>query len=118
MRKMILISAFVPASVSAEAGQSRGLVLAANDEVKMAEAAAPRQATTTAPAKPDAAKPEASSTPSSKSPKKTQARRHETDEQKARRIARNTASTGDAPFLHHRGDVPRGRSLKILAEDQ
>jgi hypothetical protein len=70
MRKLILISAFVLASVSAQAGESRGLVLAANDEVKVAEAATPQ----------------ASKTQSAKS-SKTQTRRHETDEQKARRIA-------------------------------
>lgn len=85
MRKLILISALVLASVSAQAGESRGLVLAANDEVKVAEAAMPQQATTTASA--DAAKPQASNTQSAKSSKKTQTRRHETDEQKARRIA-------------------------------
>ncbi len=85
MRKLILISAFVLASVSAYAGESRGLVLAANDEVKLAETATPQQATTTATA--DAAKPQASNTQSAKSSEKTQTRRHETDEQKARRIA-------------------------------
>ena len=84
MRKLILISAFVLASVSAQAGESRGLVLAANDEVKVAEAATPQQATTTASA--DAARPQASNTQSAKS-SKAQTRRHETDEQKARRIA-------------------------------
>ena len=84
MRKLILISALVLASVSAQAGESRGLVLAANDEVKVAEAATPQQAITTASA--DAAKPQASNTQSAKS-SKTQTRRHETDEQKARRIA-------------------------------
>ena len=85
MRKLILISALVLASVSAQAGESRGLVLAANDEVKVAEAATPQQATTSASA--DAAKPQASNTQSAKSSKKTERRRHETDEQKARRIA-------------------------------
>ncbi len=75
MRKFILVSAFVLASVSAHAGDSRGLVLAANDEASTA-------ATTS-----DAAKPQASNSQSAKSAKKIQARRHETDEQKAHRIA-------------------------------
>ncbi|SDJ11198.1 MULTISPECIES: hypothetical protein [Bradyrhizobium] len=87
MRKLILISAFalasVSASVSARAGD-RSLILAAND--------APA-ATTTAPAeaKPevttDTAKPEATKKQASK-PQKTHARHtYEGDEAKARRIA-------------------------------
>jgi hypothetical protein len=89
MRKMILISAFVPASVSAEAGQSRGLVLAANDEAKTVQTATPPQAPVAAAkpdaARPDAAKSEAANTQTSSSSKKTHARRHESDEAKARR---------------------------------
>jgi hypothetical protein len=86
MRKLILISAFVLASISAQAGDSRGLLLAANDEVKVAEAATPQQATATATST-DGAKPQASSSQPAKSSKKAQARRRETDEQKAHRIA-------------------------------
>lgn len=90
MRKLILISAFVLASVSgsisAQAGDSRNLILAAND--------APA-ASTTAPATPSTATTATETTTTgtsgskkqaSKSQKKPQARR-ETDEQKARRIA-------------------------------
>jgi hypothetical protein len=88
MRKLILISAFalaaVAASVSAQAGDSRGLILAAND--------APAAATTkTEEVKPEAAnadtaRPEATKQ-ASKSRHKTQARHYEGDEAKARGIA-------------------------------
>ena len=89
MRKLILISAFVLAAVSAQAGDGRSLILAAND----APAAATTTTTTTATkpedakadVKTEAAKPEASSKQASRS-KKTHARR-EGDEAKARRIA-------------------------------
>jgi hypothetical protein len=87
MRKLILIATFALASVAAQAGQSRNLVLAANDApaatatTATTTTAAPSAATTANTAKPDAA----SSKPASKS-KKPQARR-ETGEQKARRIA-------------------------------
>ena len=85
MRKLILISAFVLASVSAQAGDGRSLILAAND----APAATATSTTTTATkpedVKTEAAKPEASSKQASRS-KKTPARR-EGDEAKARRIA-------------------------------
>jgi hypothetical protein len=84
MRKLILISAFVLASVSgsisAQAGDSRNLILAAND-APAASTTAPASASTTTTA--DAA---TSKKQASKSQKKPQARR-ETDEQKARRIA-------------------------------
>jgi hypothetical protein len=93
MRKLILISAFalatVSASVSAQAGD-RSLTLAANDT----PAAATSPAATTAPAE---AKPEAATTDTakpegkrqaSKSHSKTYARHsYEGDEAKARRIA-------------------------------
>ncbi len=72
MRKLILISAFVLASMSAQAGQGRGLVLASNDQPKPA-------ATET---KTEASKPYAS-----KSAKKTHARTWRDDEAEARRIA-------------------------------
>jgi hypothetical protein len=83
MRKLILISALLLASASAQAGESRGLVLAANDTP-----AAPTEL-----AKPDAPKPETTAAPetaqpqASKPAKKVQAKRHESDEAKARRIA-------------------------------
>ena len=97
MRKLILISAFLLVSVSAQAGESRNL--AANDE--------PAAATTTQPAevqpeatkadvkaeanpeasKPEASKPETSKTHASRPAKKVHVRGYEGDEAKARRIA-------------------------------
>jgi hypothetical protein len=97
MRKLILISAFLLVSVSAQAGESRSL--AANDE--------PAAATTTRPAevqpeatkadvkaeanpeasKPEASKPETSKTHASRPAKKVRVRGYEGDEAKARRIA-------------------------------
>jgi hypothetical protein len=97
MRKLILISAFLLVSVSAQAGESRNL--AANDE--------PAAATTTQPAevqpeaakadvkaeakpeasKPEASKPETSKTHASRPAKKVRVRGYEGDEAKARRIA-------------------------------
>ena len=80
MRKLILISAFVSASilasVSAQAGESRNLVLAASDEPKSVETQPSDEAT----AKPQAA-PKQASRPN------TRTVRREGDEQKARRIA-------------------------------
>ncbi len=113
MRKLILISAFVLASASVHAGESRGLALAANDQPEVAATVQPAPATvqpapaTAQPAtvkadvkadtvqpeaskpeasKPEAAKPEASKQQASR-PKKIHARRYEGDEAKARRIA-------------------------------
>ncbi len=102
MRKLILISAFLLVSVSAQAGESRSL--AANDE--------PAAATTTRPAevqpeatkadvkaeanpeaskpeasKPETSKPETSKTHASRPAKKVRVRGYEGDEAKARRIA-------------------------------
>ena len=108
MRKFILISALLLASVSAQAGDNRSLTLAANDEAKAVETATSALApaapevvksdvvrpaiatadetktveTKTVETKTDVAKPQ-----TSKSAKKTQARRWEGDEAKARRIA-------------------------------
>jgi hypothetical protein len=85
MRKFILISALLLASASAQAGESRGLVLAANDTPVTTETAAP--------AAPEPAKPQTAATPETEQPqaakpaKKVQAKRHEGDEAKARRIA-------------------------------
>ena len=94
MRKLILISAFafasVLASVSAQAGDSRSLILAANDAPV---AATTTPATKTDEVKPEAAaaepaKPEAAKKQASKSEHKTHARHtYEGDETKARRIA-------------------------------
>ena len=107
MRKLILISAFVLASASVQAGESRGLALAANDQPEKAATAqqappasaqpeaakAEVKADTVQPeaskpeaSKPEAAKPEASKQQASR-PKKIHARRYEGDEAKARRIA-------------------------------
>ena len=94
MRKLILISAFalasISASVSAQAGD-RSLILAANDTPAAAATTAPAPAATTAPAE---AKPEAAATDTGKpetkkhaSKPQKHARRYEGDEAKARRIA-------------------------------
>jgi hypothetical protein len=76
MRKLILISAFVLASASAQAGDIGSLIPAASD--------ASAEATPTAA---DAAKPAAARKQASSRSKKTQPQRRETDEQKARQIA-------------------------------
>jgi hypothetical protein len=109
MRKLILISAFVisafvpAASVSAQAGQSRGLILASNDDpapsakveaAKPVEAqpaqtvqpAAEPAAVSTEPAKAETPKAE-TKTHAAKPPKKTHAHSWRDDEAKARRIA-------------------------------
>lgn len=99
MRKLILISAFalasVSASVSAQAGD-RSLILATNDTPAAATTAAPA-ATATPAAAPAEAKPEAAATEPAKpeatrkqasKPQKTHVRHtYEGDEAKARRIA-------------------------------
>jgi hypothetical protein len=109
MRKLILISAFVLASVSAQAGQGRSLILAANDEpkaIEKVETTKPEEAKSEAvkseavkseAVKPeaanadvkadDAAKPESSKRHASRPAKKSYARNYEADEAKARRIA-------------------------------
>ncbi len=99
MRKLILITALLLASAAAQAGQSRGLVLASNDvpqasekidAVKPAETkpeVAPAEAPKAdADVKPEASAPEASK-PDTKPVKKAQVKHHESDEAKARRIA-------------------------------
>jgi hypothetical protein len=95
MRKLILISAFVLASVSAQAGESRNMTLAANDETKAVETAKPEE--TVAPqtnvdakteaAKTDVAKPEGAKHHASRQAQKSHVRGYEGDEAKARRIA-------------------------------
>jgi hypothetical protein len=104
MRKLILISAFVLASVSAQAGESRNMTLAANDETKAVETTQPEA--TSAPqtnvdaktdvktdvsktdvTKVDVAKPEGARSHASRQPRKYHVRGYEADEAKARRIA-------------------------------
>jgi hypothetical protein len=90
MRKLILISAFalasVSASVSAQAGD-RNLILAANDTPAAAAITAPAEAKPEA-ATTDTARPEAARNHASKSRSQTHARHsYEGDEAKARRIA-------------------------------
>jgi hypothetical protein len=90
MRKLILISAFVLASASVQAGESRSLVLAANDQPAAAASAQPAEVqpeATKADVKPEASKPETSKTHASRAAKKVHVRGYEGDEAKARRIA-------------------------------
>ena len=99
MRKLILISAFVLASASVQAGESRSLVLAVNDQPVAAASAQPAEVqpeATKADAKPEAkpeaskpetSKPETSKTRASRPAKKVHVRGYEGDEAKARRIA-------------------------------
>jgi|ERR1700682_1675526 len=100
MRKLILISAFALASVSAQAGESRNMTLAANDETKAVETAKPEETKaqetktqetqtqeTTADVKTDAAKLDSSKHHASKQVRKSHVRGYEADEAKARRIA-------------------------------
>jgi hypothetical protein len=89
MRKLVLITALLLASASAHAGESRGLVLAANDTPAAIDTAAPVVAPAPA-ATPDAPKPQADAAPAKPAvakPAKRSAGRHESDEAKARRIA-------------------------------
>jgi hypothetical protein len=90
MRKLILISAFFSASmlasVSVQAGESRNLTFASNDEPKSVETS--KAVETTRPdeaVKADTARPEAK--PRTSRSNKTHASRREGDEAKARRIA-------------------------------
>ena len=102
MRRFILISALLLASVSAQAGQPRGLVLASNDEpkserieaVKTEDAkpeasapVAPAPAVTTAAPAPAVSTPAAPKPVASRPAKKTHAGSYDNDEAKARRIA-------------------------------
>jgi hypothetical protein len=88
MRKLILISALCLASVSAEAGQSRGLVLAAADTPAATSTDSIPQPLPPV-AQNDTAKPQATAPAASPrfSKSRSQARRHVGDEAKARRIA-------------------------------
>jgi hypothetical protein len=100
MRRFILITALVLASATAQAGQSRGLTLASNDEPtsERIEAVKPAETTpeVTKPqaSAPEAAKPETSKPPVAKSegsrPAKSHARRYDSyasQEARARSIA-------------------------------
>lgn len=87
MRKFILISALLLASVSAQASQSRSLILASNDEPKAVETAKPAEAKTDAKIEAKTDTTEAAKVTASKPAKKVQAKRREGDEAKARRIA-------------------------------
>jgi hypothetical protein len=109
MRKLFLISAFVLVSAAAQAGQNRGLVLAANDTPAPVQAVdtakpadpAPQTQTQVRPAPVEAQPAQAEPTPvsqqaaqadepkhqASKPVKKAHARHYEGDEAKARRIA-------------------------------
>lgn len=99
MRKLILITAFVlAASVSVEAGETRGLVLASDEQpttsIETAGTAEARTAATIPGATQSVAQPAAAETKAeapkrhdSKSSKKTHARTWRDDEAKARRIA-------------------------------
>jgi len=88
MRKLILTSAFVLASMSAHARESRNMTLAANDETRAVETAKPEQTPAeqiNADVKTDAAKPEGAKHHASR--QKSHVRGYEADEAKARRIA-------------------------------
>ena len=101
MRKLILISAFVLASVSVQAVEARELILAASDApvaaAPVSAAATPAAATPTpvaatatsaAPvATADSAPPQVSRKQAPRSPQPQPQVRRENDEQKARRIA-------------------------------
>jgi hypothetical protein len=89
MRKLVLIAAFVLTSVAAaEAGQSRSLVLAAHETpVSAAEAAPPTQATPAPQAQAAQAQTQSAQPQAVKPARKSYARRQESDEAKARRIA-------------------------------
>ncbi len=87
MRKLILISALLLASASAQAGESRGLTLAANEEPKAVETVKPAEPAKVEETKTEAVKTDTPKAQASKPAKKTHARRWEGDEAKARRIA-------------------------------
>ena len=89
MRKLVLITALLLASASAHAGESRGLVLAANDTPAATDTAAPLPPASPA-ATTGAPKPQADAAPAKPAPAKSTKHasgRHESDEAKARRIA-------------------------------
>jgi hypothetical protein len=95
VRKLILIAAFVLASVSAQAGEGRNVTLAANDDTKAVETAMPEDTKaqetktqeTSADVKTDAARPESAKHHGSRQTRKSHVRGYEAGEAKARRIA-------------------------------
>ncbi len=94
MRKLVLITALLLASASAHAGESRSLVLAANDTPAATDTAAPAATPAPAPAAPaatpDTPKPQADAAPAkpvTKPAKHTSGRHYQGDEAKARSIA-------------------------------
>jgi hypothetical protein len=94
VRKLVLITALLLATASAHAGESHGLVLAANDTPATTDTAAPAPAPLPL-AAPDAAtdapKPQADAAPAKPAPakptKRASGRGHQSDEAKARSIA-------------------------------
>jgi hypothetical protein len=94
MRKLVLITALLLASASAHAGQSRDLILAANDTPAATDTAAPAAAPSP-PAAPaattDAPKPQADAAPAkpaaAKPAKRASGHSYQSDEAKARSIA-------------------------------
>jgi hypothetical protein len=89
MRKLILISALLLASASVQAGESRGLTLAANEEPKAIETVKPAEPAKVEEIKTEAIKTDTAAPKSQASTpaKKTHVRHYEGDEAKARRIA-------------------------------
>ena len=94
MRKLVLISALLLASASAHAGESRGLMLAANDMPAATDSAAPLPCRAGRPMRRhDAMRrsrkptPRRPSLPLPSPPKRASGHGHESDEAKARRIA-------------------------------
>ncbi len=90
MRKLVLITALLLASASAHAGQSRDLILAANDTPAATDTAAPLPPAAPA-ATTDAPKPQADAAPAKPAPakpvKRASGHGHQSDEAKARSIA-------------------------------
>jgi len=91
MRKLILITALLLASASAHAGQSRDLILAANDTPAATDTAAPLAPAAPAPAANTAPKPQAEAAPAkpaaAKPAKRASGHSYQSDEAKARSIA-------------------------------
>jgi hypothetical protein len=91
MRKLILISVLALASVTAQAGQNRGLLASGEEPNERIESVNPREQKPIA--KPEAAKPvKAISTPvrqASRPANRIPARGYENEEAEARRIAAN-----------------------------
>jgi hypothetical protein len=88
MRKLILISALLMASASAQAGESRGLLLTASDTTAASTSLPqPLPPVAKSDTKSDAQQPQASEPAAPRARPRPQARRHESNEAMARRIA-------------------------------